>query len=261
MNTFNLPPGIEPHFTRYVRFIDSRSKRTIPKNTYTEKHHIILTAKEHFISHHILWKCGYRQMECSFFMMSHEKTSTGKWGRRLTMKEYLTLKENFIENCLKGNKFRLDKKHSEKSKEQNRQAHLGKKASKETKEKISNANKGKFLSSEYRAKISKSLTGVKHTPERVEKMRQSKIGSKMSEEQKKKISEALKGRKKSKDHIQHVINGRLKYSRKVKCLETNIIYDSITYVEKNLGILHSTIIGCCKGKNKSAGGFHWEYVN
>ena len=204
-------------------------------------------------------------MECSFFMMSHEKTSTGKWGRRLTMKEYLTLKENFIENCLKGNRFCLGKKHSKESNEKNRISHLGKnlgkKVSERTKQKMSNSAKGKVLSLEYREKISKSLTGVRHTPERIEKMRQSKIGSKMSEKCKKKISKALKGKKQSKEHIQHVMEARLKYLRKVKCIETNITYDSIAYVEKTLGILHSTIIGCCKGKNKTAGGFHWEYVN
>ena len=122
---------------------------------------------------------------------------------------------------------------SEETRAKLRKANLGKTASFATRFKMSISNK---YSKRFKGKIHSNSTKIK-------------------------ISKALKGKKQSKEHIQHVMEARLKYLRKVKCIETNITYDSIAYVEKTLGILHSTIIGCCKGKNKTAGGFHWEYVN
>ena len=59
------------HYVRYLNFIQSRKLRIISKNTYLEKHHILpkslggndekdnlilLTAREHYISHMILHK-------------------------------------------------------------------------------------------------------------------------------------------------------------------------------------------------------------
>jgi hypothetical protein len=38
-------------------------------------------------------------------------------------------------------------------------------------------------------------------------------------------------------------------------------WDSIIEVEKELGFKHSNISKCCKGKNKSVGGFIWGYAD
>ena len=38
------------------------------------------------------------------------------------------------------------------------------------------------------------------------------------------------------------------------------IWDSMMDVQRELGIAHSHISSCCKGKLKSAGGFVWKYV-
>ena len=48
--------------------------------------------------------------------------------------------------------------------------------------------------------------------------------------------------------------------RKVMCIETGVIYNSIIEVERQLGILHSDISKCCNGTRKTTGGFHWEYI-
>lgn len=37
-------------------------------------------------------------------------------------------------------------------------------------------------------------------------------------------------------------------------------WDCITDVEKNIGIMHQDISKCCKGKQKTAGGFIWKYA-
>ena len=48
--------------------------------------------------------------------------------------------------------------------------------------------------------------------------------------------------------------------RKVMCIETGVIYNSIIEVERQLGILHSDISKCCKGTRKTAGKLHWKYL-
>jgi len=49
-------------------------------------------------------------------------------------------------------------------------------------------------------------------------------------------------------------------SRQVVCIETGAVYRSIRQAEINTGISHSTISNCCNGKGKTAGGFHWKFV-
>lgn len=50
-----------------------------------------------------------------------------------------------------------------------------------------------------------------------------------------------------------------KHSKKVKCIETNIIYPSSLIASKTLNIANK--IGCCcNGKRKTCGGYHWSWV-
>ena len=48
--------------------------------------------------------------------------------------------------------------------------------------------------------------------------------------------------------------------RKVKCLDSNMIFDSITDAANYYGLNRKNIGSCCSGKRKSCGGLHWEYV-
>jgi hypothetical protein len=74
------------HKLRYNKFIESRKDRTINDNDLVEKHHIIprslggedlseniivLTLREHFIAHLLLWKGYGGAMATAFFMMAH----------------------------------------------------------------------------------------------------------------------------------------------------------------------------------------------
>ena len=61
----------------------------------------------------------------------------------------------------------------------------------------------------------------------------------LSEESKNKISKSL--------------------SKKVICLETGVIYDSMNEAERLTNIDNSTISKCCRGKRKTVGGYHWKY--
>ena len=53
-------------------------------------------------------------------------------------------------------------------------------------------------------------------------------------------------------------------AKKVKCVETGRIFNTIKeasdWLETNSKNPSSKIVDCCKGKRKTAYGFHWEYV-
>ena len=47
----------------------------------------------------------------------------------------------------------------------------------------------------------------------------------------------------------------------VKCVETEVIYDSTVQASKHTNINRVNITNCCNNKVNTAGGYHWEYVN
>ena len=49
-------------------------------------------------------------------------------------------------------------------------------------------------------------------------------------------------------------------SKKVRCIAKDVIYDALREAERQLGIPATNISKACKGKIKTAGGYHWEYV-
>lgn len=109
-----------------------------------------------------------------------------------------------------------------------------------------NSLKGWHHSPETRKKISKTMKGMiannkghKQSPETIEKRRIKLIGHNVSDEHRKKISEIK--------------------SKKVKCIELNKMFINIEEASKFInGNRH--ISDVCKGKRKTAGGYHWEYI-
>lgn len=49
-------------------------------------------------------------------------------------------------------------------------------------------------------------------------------------------------------------------SKKIRCVETGEVFESIKEVERKTGLANSGICRCCNGKQKTCGKFHWEYV-
>ena len=88
-----------------------------------------------------------------------------------------------------------------------------------------------------------------------------------SEEKKQKISKANKGHKFNEET--KLLMSKLKLGKKpinckkVLCIETGIIYDSMHTAEKETGAKYKNISKVCKGEygRKTAGGYHWEIVN
>ena len=50
-------------------------------------------------------------------------------------------------------------------------------------------------------------------------------------------------------------------AKKVQCVETGIVYDSISKAGKQNNIQPVAISWACSGKLKTAGGLHWKYLN
>lgn len=74
------------------------------------------------------------------------------------------------------------------------------------------------------------------------------LGKHHSEESKVKISATRIGAK----------NWRAK---RVLCVETNVVYPCVKDAYRETGIHFSSISRCCRGVGKTAGGYHWKYVD
>lgn len=157
----------------------------------------------------------------------------------------------------------------------------GKHLSEETKEKISKARKGK-CSGENSPWYGKHLSN-----EHKEKLRELNIGERNpmygkhpSEETRKKMSEARKGEKNSfygkrhteetKMKISEANKGKIaggKHPNAKKVSQYNLdgylikIWDCIQQASNELCINKVSISECCKGKQKTAGGFIWKYAD
>ena len=56
--------------------------------------------------------------------------------------------------------------------------------------------------------------------------------------------------------------GQIAWNRKeVLCIETGKVYLSTYEAERKTGVHQTNISHVCLGKRKTAGGYHWEYVN
>jgi len=91
------------------------------------------------------------------------------------------------------------------------------------------------------------MWGRHHSEESKEKMRQAALRREVSEETKQKISKATKGAN----------NPRAKT---VLCIETNEIFTTVKEASQKYKIDNSSICKVCNGKQKTAGGYHWEYL-
>ena len=48
--------------------------------------------------------------------------------------------------------------------------------------------------------------------------------------------------------------------KRVRCVETGIIYNSYAHASRETGICFVCIYHCCQGNYKTSGGYTWEYV-
>jgi len=159
-------------------------------------------------------------------------------------------KSGFGYNLTNGGEGIVGFHHSEETKEKLRQKSLN--MSPEQRISISEAHKGIKESEETKQKQSLAHKG-KH-----EKENNNMYGKHHTEEVKQDISNKLKGK---------YIGSNNWFSKKVICITTGQIFDSLTEASKYYNIAQSNIMFCCKGKTNSCGKLNdgtrlqWKYYN
>ncbi len=149
---------------------------------------------------------------------------------------------------------RKGRKISQETREKLRLANIGKHASEEAKRKMSLAKIGKPspkkgipVSEETRNKISLANKG-KH------------LGIPLSEETKKKISMKAKERGFYEGMKKVIQILKERNSKKVMCVETKRIFNSVTEAGKYINKCNSGVSISCRFPKKTAGGYHWKFV-
>ena len=79
----------------------------------------------------------------------------------------------------------------------------------------------------------------------------------VTEETRKKLSKAQKNSLIAQKHLDKLHEDN---KRKILCIETNIIFDSIIEASKWCNGNDANIGACCRGKQKTAYGYHWKYI-
>lgn len=140
-----------------------------------------LTARQHYIAHHMLARAFGRKMWFAFHMICYAKTGRHQKNNKITNRIYEEIKRN--------------KTHSE-----------------ETKKEMSKSRKGRKLSEEHKRNISKGQIGKTLTKEQREKISIARKGTKLSKKHRRKISEGLKrsGRTISTKQKEQMRNGKIK---------------------------------------------------
>ncbi len=283
---FKISSDVGYTYDQFIKdILEKRGRFNCEENFYKERHHILpkskggdnstenlidLYGREHFIAHKLLAKenPSDKQLTFAWWMMAHCFGRDYQDRYQVSPEEYEDAKQKAsveISKMKKGFKF------SEESKKKMSESHkrlqvgenhplFGKHPSIEAREKMSKSKKGKKLSKEIREKISE---GHKNP----------------SQETRNKISKGLKGKyirekssmygkhhtKETKEKIRKSLEGAKSYrAKKVSQFdkEGNFIktWDFIKQAEEELGISHTHISNCCRGKRKTAGGFIWKYA-
>lgn len=60
--------------------------------------------------------------------------------------------------------------------------------------------------------------------------------------------------------IRSKLTNHLELSKPVQCIETGVIYPSLIETQRKTGIFATSIKQVCKGRQKTAGGYHWQYI-
>lgn len=137
----------------------------------------------------------------------------------------------------------------------------------EHKEKISKANKGKTISPEHKKKISQANSG-RHLSKKQKSNLSIKnkgcnnpmFGKTLTQEHRNKISQALRGKKSGINNGMFGKCGILNVnSKKVICIETNQIFNSMSEAERELNLHQGHVSRICKGLLKSTKGYSFKY--
>lgn len=206
----------------YNNIVVHAKSRILPKDIYTERHHIIpkslggadstdnlvtLTAREHFICHLLLIKMvsedsAKRKMQ--FALNSFRRASNNQQRHKITSFYYEFIRKEASKarsGFLLGNQYNKGRKASAETKAKQSAAQKSRRRkplSESHRQQISNFHKGKVLSEETKQKMRKTKSA-----EHCENIRKANLGKIISDETKKKISEARLGQVPTKKECPH----------------------------------------------------------
>ncbi len=63
------------------------------------------------------------------------------------------------------------------------------------------------------------------------------------------------------EEISHVIKNAKVMNRKIICIETRVVFDTSEEAGKFAKVKYGNITACCKGRQKTAGGYKWMYYD
>lgn len=139
----------------------------------------------------------------------------------------------------------------------------------ETREKMRRISTDLWKSDEFRTKACRGRKGRKASQETRQKLSERHRGRVLSDEHKRKLSEQKIGKPFSDEHKKHLSENSAR-SKKVRCLETNEIFDSCKEAALAMNMNESSrthISRVCKSIESTAGKhpvtgekLHWEYV-
>ena len=112
-----------------------------------------------------------------------------------------------------------------------------------------------YPSEEGRQRLRQMWLGHKHSDEVRQKISKTQKGRIIPPEVRKKMSESHKGLKRTEEHLR---NNRLAKLKPVMCIETGERFESMLEAQEKYHTRH--IHSVCKGHRKTAGGYHWRYV-
>lgn len=155
-----------------------------------------------------------------------------------------------------------------------REKNTGKKMSAESRRKMSEAKKGRPMTEAEKRHL-EDLHRGHPMPDHVKDMhRQRMMGNKIwlgrtvPEETREKIRQKAIGREFSEEWKQHLSEGRLgkmtgsenPISRAVLCVETGIVYETMTQAANAVKGNRNRIRESCLSEHKTSGGYHWRYI-
>ena len=82
-----------------------------------------------------------------------------------------------------------------------------------------------------------------------------------NEKRKEKARQYLKKQWQNEEYRNKFLGSNNGNSVKVKCIETNIVFDTLKEAAAWANTSRQNITGVLRGRQKTAGGYHWEYAN
>ena len=239
-------------------------------NSDSQNLKVNLLFKDHVLAHYYLCLCA-KESKFRYKMIAAIEFTLGK-SRNLTnsdlvaaSKEWLLNNEVFQLAYEEYARIRFERLHTPEVREKARQALLGHATSEETRLKISEANKGKTLSEESRAKLSRSLKGREAWNKGKPANNKGRVGIHNPDT----LKELYIAPEQLEDYLTNGwivghLHGRGRTtgtrSRSIRCIETSEIFPMIKTAATTMHIGETSLLQCLKGRSKTAGGYHWEYV-